>query len=153
MHTPQPLVIFTLEEQSYAAPLSAVERVVQLVDIVPLPKAPEIVLGVINLQGRILPAINLRRRFGLPERSVRLSDQCLIAHTLKRTVALVIDGVVGVLESSDQTVTTAEHVLPNLAYVTGVVKREDGMILIHDLDQLLSLDEETAVDQALLRDS
>jgi purine-binding chemotaxis protein CheW len=80
---------------------------------------------------------------------MRLSDQCLIARTVTRPVALVVDRVSGVLEVSDQAVTAAEQILPRVTYVAGVVKLEDGMVLIHDLDQLLSLAEEEALDQAL----
>ena len=143
------LVVFTLDEQHYALPLSAVERVVRVVEITSLPKAPEIVLGVINRQGRIVPVVNLRRRFRLPERELRLSDHCLIAHTAKRMVALVVDEVSGVLEPADQAVAAAEPILPDLAYVVGVVKLAEGMVLIHDLDSFLSLEEEQTLDEAL----
>ena len=143
------LVVFTLDEQRYALPLAAVDRVVQAVEIVPLPKAPQIVLGVVNVQGQILPVVNLRRRFRLPERELRLSDHCLIAHTTKRTVALVVDEVSGVLEPGDQAMTAAEQILPDLAYVVGVVKLADGMVLIHDLDSFLSLEEEQTLDEAM----
>jgi len=149
MNPANSFVVFTLDEQRYALLLSAVARVVPVVEITPLPKAPAIVLGVVNVQGRILPVVNLRGRFHLPERELRLSDQCIIARTLTRTVALVVDRVSGVLEVSDQAVIAAEQILPSMTYVAGVVKLEDGMVLIHDLDQLLSLDEEEALDQAL----
>ncbi len=144
-----PLVVFTLDAQRYALPLAAVERVVRVVAIAPLPKAPEIVLGVVNLRGQIIPVVNLRRRFRLPECEIRLSDQCLIAHTAKRTVALVVDEVSGVLEPTDQAVAAAEQILPDLAYVVGVVKLADGMVLIHDLDSFLSLEEEQVLDEAM----
>lgn len=143
------LVVFTLDAQRYALPLAAVERVVQAVEIVPLPKAPQIVLGVVNVQGQILPVVNIRRRFRLPERELRLSDHCLIAHTTKRMVALVVDEVSGVLEPVDQAMTAAEQILPGLAYVVGVVKLAEGMVLIHDLDSFLSLEEEQTLDEVL----
>ncbi len=57
------LVVFAFDEQRYALHLSAVERIVRMVEITPLPKAPEIVLGVVNVQGRIVPIVNIRKRF------------------------------------------------------------------------------------------
>ncbi|MBF8302857.1 MAG: cheW40H-4 [Candidatus Dadabacteria bacterium] len=57
------LVVLTLDEQRYALHLSAVERIVRVVEVTPLPKAPEIVLGVVNVQGQIIPVINIRKRF------------------------------------------------------------------------------------------
>ena len=143
------LVVFTLDEQRYAVPLSAVERIVRLVEITPVPHTPEIVLGVINVQGRILPVVNIRRRFCLPARELHLSDHLLIARTSKRTVALVVDAVSEVVTLSDQEVVTGEMILAHLDYVTGVVKRPDGLILIHDLDEFLSLEEDQAVHDAI----
>lgn len=143
------LIVLTLDEQRYALHLSAVERIVRVVEVTPLPKAPEIVLGVVNVQGQITPVINIRKRFCLPEREMNLSDQLIIAHTSRRTVALVADAVSGVIERSEQEVIAAEKVLPGIEYVEGVVKLEDGMILIHDLNKFLSLEEEQALDNAM----
>lgn len=87
------LIIFTLDDQRYALPLPAVDRVVRMVAIIPLPNAPDIVLGVVNFQGRVIPVIDVRRRFRLPEREIALTDQLLVAHTARRPVALVADAV------------------------------------------------------------
>jgi purine-binding chemotaxis protein CheW len=143
------LVVFTLDEQRYAVPLSAAERIVRMVEITLVPHTPEIVLGVINVQGGIIPVVNLRRRFRLPEREPHPSDQLLIAHTPRRTVALVIDAVTEVVSLADQDVIAGEKILAHLPYVAGVVKRGDGLILIYDLDQFLSLDEEHALHDAI----
>ena len=147
------LVVFTLGDRRYGLPLSAVERIVHVVDVTPLPKAPDIVLGVVNLQGRVIPVINVRRRFHLPEREIALTDQMVIAHAARRLVALVVDSVTGVLEYSEQGAVAAQEVLPELQYVEGVVKLDNGLILIHDLDTFLSLEEEADLERALEGDS
>ncbi len=143
------LVVFTMDDQRYALQLAAVERVVRMVEVTLLPQAPQIVLGVINAQGRIIPVVDIRRRFRLPARDIRLSDHLLIARTARRTVALALDAVTGIVEGSAQAVITAEEILPGLEYVEGVIKLEDGLILIHDLDTLLSLEEEQTLAAAL----
>ena len=143
------LVVFTLEEQRYALRLAAVERVVRAVEVTPLPKAPEIVLGMINAQGRIVPVVNVRKRFQLPEREVGLSDQFIIARTARRTVALVVDAVNHVVPCPEAQVVASEKILPGLEHVEGVLKLPDGMIFVHDLDRFLSLDEEQALAEAL----
>ncbi|MBI2986297.1 MAG: purine-binding chemotaxis protein CheW [Deltaproteobacteria bacterium] len=143
------LVLFTLDDQRYALHLSAVERAVCAVDVTPLPRAPEIVLGVINVQGRIVPVVNMRKRFRLPERDLKLSDQIVIARTSRRTVALVVDAVTGVTELSEREIVSPGKIVPGTQYVEGVVKLEDGLVLIHDLNQFLSLDEEKALDVSL----
>jgi len=152
LNTSNSLVIFTLDEHSYALHLPAVERALRMVEISPLPKAPEIVLGVINVQGRIVPVFNVRKRFRLPERETSLSDQLIVAQTSRRTVAMLADAVSGVVAYPEQQVIAAERILPGLEYVEGVAKLEGGMILIHDLDKFLSLEEETTLDNALKAD-
>ena len=143
------LVIFTLDDQRYALPLPAADRVVRMVAITPLPKAPDIILGVVNFQGQVIPVINVRRRFCLPDREIALTDQLVVAHTARRPVALVADAVLDVIACSAQNLIATENILPKVEYVKGVVKLTDGLILIHDLDKFLSLEEESSLDQAL----
>lgn len=149
MHREDRLMVFSLDEQRYALALTAVEKVVRAVEVTRLPKAPDIVLGIVNVQGRVIPVINVRRRFRLPEREMALTDQIVIAHTARRAVALVVDAVTGVLEYPEQEAVAARDILPDAEYVEGVVKLKDGLILIHNLDQFLSLEEETSLHRAL----
>jgi len=148
MKKPDHLIVFSLDRQRYALPLHAVDRVVRMVAITPLPKAPDIVLGVVNLQGRVIPVIDMRRRFSLPEKKIALTDQLVVAHTLRRSIALVADAVHDVIGFAQVLIET-ENILPGLEYVEGVVKLTDGLILIHDLDRFLSLEEESSLDLAL----
>ncbi len=143
------LVVFTLDKQRYALPLSATDRVVRMVSITPLPKAPDIILGVINFHGTVIPVVNVRRRFGLPERKVVLTDQLVVAHTARRPVALVVDAVLDVIAGAAQNLLATETVLLKLEYVEGVIKLIDGLIFIHDLDKFLSLEEENLLDRVL----
>ena len=143
------LVLFALDEQRYALALSSVERIVRVVDVTPLPSAPPIVLGIINVKGDVVPVYDLRRRFRLPEREIHLTDQLMIATTSRQTVALLVDSVSGVLEIAEEEIAPAEKILPEIEYVRGVVKLQDGMVLIHDLEQFLSDEEERILDEAL----
>ena len=146
-------VAFTLDEGHYALDLNAVERIIQTVEVTLLPEAPDIVLGVINIHGKIIPVVNIRRRFHLPEKDIEPTNRLIIAHTLKRTVALVVDVVLGVIETPEDRVVKADTVLPGMDYVQGVVKMEDGMILIHDLNKFLSLEEEQTLDTAIMNNT
>ena len=143
------LVAFLLNEQRYALFLSAVERIVRAVEVTALPKAPEIVLGVVNMRGQIIPVINVRKRFHLPGKEIDLSDQFLIAHTSTRIVGLAVDAVLGVIERAAEEVISVQKIVPGIEYVVGIVRLQDGMILIHDLDKFLSLDEERVLNEAM----
>ena len=147
--SPGQIVVFSLDRRRYGLALSAVERVVRMVDITPLPRAPALVLGIINVQGRVIPVVNPRRRFRLPERNFELSDLLVIARTARRAVALVVDTVSGVLEYSLDDAVRAHEIVPGMEHVEGVVKLSVGLVLIHDLDRFLSLEEEQALDAAM----
>jgi purine-binding chemotaxis protein CheW len=149
MNRQNQFVTFSIEEQRYALYLSSVERIIRVVEITPLPKAPEIVIGIINVQGQVIPVINMRRRFNLPEREIELNDKLIIAHTSKRTIALVSDEVIGVIEQPDEEIIPLDKIIPKSEHVEGIVKLEDGMILIHNLDKFLSLEEEKGLDFAI----
>lgn len=146
------LLVFTLDEPRYALPLAAVERIVRAVEITPLPKAPRIVLGVINVEGGVIPVVDVRRRFGLPERELRLEDRFIIARAGRRLVALVADEVAGVRACAPRALVSAAQSLPFAAYLQGVAKLEDGLALISDLEAFLSLEEEQLLDTALAGD-
>lgn len=142
------LVSFCLDDRKFAVPLSSVERVERIVAITPLPKAPDIVAGIINIHGSIVPVFNIRERFRLPPRDIQLSDQLIVARTSKRTIAFLVDSVIDVIEIPGEEIVESGRILPQLDFVEGVAKTEDGMILIHDLERFLSLHEEKSLDEA-----
>jgi purine-binding chemotaxis protein CheW len=142
--------ILKLDDMRIALPLQCVERVVRAVHLTALPAAPDIVLGVINMAGRVIPAVNMRWRFRLPERDISLSDLLVIARTNHRMIALVVDEVSGVFEYAEPDIVNADIILPGLEYIDGVMKLGDGLILIHNLDRFLSLDEATTLDHAMV---
>jgi len=149
MHPATRLVVFELEDRRYGLPLDVVEKVARIVEITPLPKAPDIVVGVVNVQGRVIAVANVRKRFGLSEREPRLSDQLIVARTPRRPVALVVDTVSAIAEYAEGQAATAQAIVPGTDYIAGVVKLADGMVLIQDLGRLLSLDEERELDDAM----
>ena len=142
-------VIFSLDSGRYALPLAAVDRIVRAVYVTALPLAPDIVLGAIDVEGRVLPVFNIRRRFRLPERTIDPADQFLIARTARRTVVLVIDAAQGVLERPATAMIDAASIAPDLAHLQGVIQLEDGLVLIHDLEHFLSPDEARTLDEAM----
>jgi purine-binding chemotaxis protein CheW len=143
------LVVFTLDERLYALPLTKVQRVLRVVEVTPLPKAPDFVLGVINLQGNIIPVMSMRTRFGLSEPETRLNDQIIVADTATRTVGLLVNSVTGVIERTLEEVTGTERIVPGAQYVEGITKTEDGILCIHDVDRFLSAKEEQQLDRLL----
>ena len=144
------LVVFTLETQHYALPAAVVERVLRIVEITPVSQAPDILLGVIRVHGQIIPVLHVRKRFRLPEYSISLSDQLIIARSTRRLLALTVDAVTDVVAYKALAITAAQTISSGLTYVQGVAQLGCGLVLIHDIDTFLSLDETHALDKALL---
>jgi len=154
MVTPSPreILLFTLEEQRYALPLEDVRELVRAVRITPLPRAPAVVEGLFNLRGELIPVLDMRRRFRLPERRLRPSDHFIIAQAGPRPVALRVDRAEGLLPLDAQLLDATPRELPGVGYVAGVLKLPDGLVLLHDLRTFLSAAEALELDTALEHD-
>ena len=147
--SPMRLVLFALDGQRYGLPLARVERALPMVAVAPLPKAPAIALGVINLHGQVIPVVDVGRRLGLPAREYGLTAHLLVARTARRRLALPVEEALGVQEVSTAAVIPPHAVLPGIGHVAGIATLPDGILFIHDLDTFLSLDEERQLGEAL----
>jgi len=145
-------VTFHLDDGRYALPLAAVERIIRAVYVTQVPLAPSVVLGAIDIEGRIVPVLSVRRRLGLAERPIDPASQFLIAQTRWRRVALLIDAVETVIECPRAAIAEATLIAPQLEYIRGIIHLTDGLVLIQDLERLLSADEARGLDDALIQD-
>jgi purine-binding chemotaxis protein CheW len=143
------LLAFRLGEQRYGLPLQAVERVLPMVAIAPLPQAPRIVLGMVNFHGEVVPVVDVRRRLDLPPREYGLDSWLLVVRTSRRVLALPVDAVEGVVPVTPDRVTSSSAFFPGIAHVAGIVSLDDGLLFIHDPEAFLSLDEERHLAAAL----
>lgn len=152
MTRPDQIIIFTLDEQRYGIPLDLVERVVRMVEITQLPTSPGFIHGVINVQGEILPVLDLRQRLGLPQRQVELSDQLIIIRSATRSFALMTDTACQVRECTQRMLARTAEILPDLPFLSGVVKFPDGLILLQDPEVLFSPCETKAFDELMVQE-
>lgn len=141
--------MFRLDRRRYALPLKAVDRVVRAVDVTPLPNAPAIVLGAINVHGHVVPVLNLRRRLRMAEREITPDDWFLLAYADRRRIALVVDASDGVVERSEEDVVASATIARGLEPLPAVMRLDDELILIQDLEGFLSFDEMDDLDGAL----
>ena len=139
------LVAFEVEGMRIAVPLETVERVVRMVAVTPLPSVPEMIRGLINDRGRLLPVVDPRVRFGLAAQEPRLDDRLVIVRTPERALAVVASEVHGVIEVEDAEAVPVTSILPSGGSVEAVVRLPDGLLLIQDMGRFLSLEEEMAL--------
>lgn len=143
------LLVFVLDGRPYAVKLQAVERVVSAVEITPLPEGPDMVIGVINVQGQVIPVINVRRKFRLRERELDLNDSLVIVKGSKWAIAFAVDSVEGVIERRDEEIISFEKILPGMEHTEGVVKLGDDIVFLQDIDKALSFEEKDKLNKVM----
>jgi purine-binding chemotaxis protein CheW len=143
------IVVFTLDDQTYAFPLSTVMKVIHAIEIRRLPGSPEIITGIINIKGQIIPVADIRKRFGLANRETELNDRIIIINTGSREIAMLVDSVTGIIDLKPIQMTETGEKLFFAENVNGVAKIGDDLVLIYDPDRFLGLEEEKELDHAL----
>jgi purine-binding chemotaxis protein CheW len=137
------LVTFKLDDQEYGLSIENVVEVVRMVAITRIPRAPDVMEGVINLRGRVVPVINLRKRFGAPPKRRDLDTRLLVARMGERVIALIVDTVSEVLKLDGDSLDASDAVATGVTeYLAAIGKLRDRLLLILDLDAILSFDEE-----------
>lgn len=143
------ILVVRLDDLRIGLRISEIREVVWAVASTPLPHAPPVVEGVIDVRGQILPLLDLRLRFRLPPRSVSLSDRFVLAQASGRAVALRVDAAEAVLDLDDGAVSPVPRFAGAGAGLAGLAELPDGMVLIHDLSAFLSDVEAAALEDAL----
>lgn len=143
------LVVFTLDAHRYGLLAERVSEVVRAVAVARLPQAPDIVEGVINVRGALIAVVNVRRRFGLPDRPLHPTQHMIVTRAGPRRLALRVDRAHEITSVDPGSVTPVDRVSPGVRHVSGIARLPDGLIIIQDLEAFLSLDESQRFDAAL----
>ncbi|MEW6059950.1 MAG: chemotaxis protein CheW, partial [Actinomycetota bacterium] len=133
------LIVFSLDEAEYAVPVQQVVEALRMVAITPVPESPESVSGVINLRGRVIPILDLRRRLGLRPRPFDLHNPILVADDHERLVGLVVDEVIQMLTLPESAIDGPEALGRSRQAVSSVARMGDRLILILDLKSVCSV--------------
>lgn len=149
------LVSFTLSGEEYGFAIMQVQEVLRarFVRITPIPNSPVYVEGVMNLRGRVIPVINLRRRFAMPGAAVDKGSRVIVVEIGGRTIGVVVDSVIEVVTiDASQT-----EPLPDLAvtarseFIIGVTRVGRRMIILLDMDRVFSPQEKAALEDLVAR--
>ena len=140
------LVTFRLANEEYGLPITKVREINRLVPVTKLPQTPSFMEGIINLRGRIIPVIDLRKRFNMPITDHDDDTRIIIVEISGQIVGVTVDAVTEVvrlntanIEPSPATVTVDSQ------YIEGVGKIDDRLIILLDIDKVLTNKEEIAI--------
>jgi len=144
------LVTFSIGEEEFGVDILRVQEIIRTMEITKVPRAPEFVNGVINLRGKVIPIIDMRRRFGLEFKEHNKDTRIIVIEVNFIIVGFVVDAVSEVLRIPANTVEPPPSVVMGVDseyIISGVGKLDDRLLILLDLDQLL-----TEEDLTLLQD-
>ena len=145
------LVSFLLGGEEYAVDIHLVQEIIRLQEITRVPEAPDFVEGVINLRGRVIPVLDLRKRFRLPQTAERTKMRIVVVSSGGRTIGLVVDGVREVLTLPLASVEPPPPVVSGIGrdYLKGIGKRKGRLLILLDLERILTAAEGRSLDAAV----
>jgi purine-binding chemotaxis protein CheW len=143
------VLVFEVGGVRYGLPAPQVREIVRAVTIVPLPKAPPIVEGLINVRGDLVPVFDVRTRFRLAAKPLSHTDHLVLAWAESRLVAIRADRALNLERVESDSIEDPTLLARETRYVAGVAKLPDGLVLIHDLRAFLDEAETTALDDAM----
>lgn len=143
------VVVFRLKDEEYGVEVDQVKSIERMESITRVPNTPSFVKGVINLRGVVIPVINLRSRFQMEEEDYTDSTRIVIVHVNEMEVGLIVDAALDVLDVPLDAIEPPPEVVGGIeaAYLRGMAKLEDRLLVLLNLDRVLSPEELKQVEQ------
>ena len=137
------LVSFSLGNEEFAVDILKVQEINRMIEITKVPKSPDFVEGVINLRGKVIPIIDLRRRFGLNAQEHDKQTRIIVVDIKGKIIGLVVDSVSEVLRLSSETIEPPPPMVAGVdaQYICGVGKLDNRLLILLDLNKILSSEE------------
>ncbi|MBA3826103.1 MAG: purine-binding chemotaxis protein CheW [Ktedonobacterales bacterium] len=147
------VVVFDVASESYAVNIARVHEIIRLQQITVIPGAPPCIEGVINLRGKVIPVLDLRKRFSLLAAEHTRASRIVVVEIGGQTIGLVVDGVSEVLRIMTDRIEPPSPLVTGIdsRYLRGIAKLEDRLIVLLDLDQVLSPVEQQQLETSDLR--
>lgn len=141
------IVSFRLANEEYGVDIMRVQEIILPGAITEMPEVPDYIRGLINLRGHVIPIVDLRTRFGLPVGDRTEHTRIIVVNVKKRTIGMVVDAVSEVLridrdqlEPAPSSIVGTEH-----GHVKSLVKFDDKLLILLDIERILSNDEMAAL--------
>ncbi len=145
------IVGFRIGDETYGVRISAVREIVRVPAITAVPNAPDYIEGIINLRGKIIPVMDLRKRFGIKNVEPNKKNRILVVELENKTLGLIVNSASGVLKipPSDIEMPNTMFQEGEVSYVTGVGKLNGRLVILLDIGKLLQRGELRRLEQAV----
>lgn len=136
------LVSFHLAGELYGIEITKVREIILITDITRIPQTPHYVKGLINLRNSVIPVIDLKARFGLPEGQASDDSRIMVLQASGKTIGIVVDAVSEVLRVRHEQIAPPPPTVegPGREYLTGLVRLDSELLILLDIDKTLGAD-------------
>ena len=144
------LVSFRLSDEVYGIEITKIREIILVGEITRVPETPHYIKGLINLRSMVIPVIDLRARFSLPESELTQDSRIMVLHVGQRTIGIVVDSVNEVLRVGLDQISPAPPTVASLGneYMTGLVRLEEQLLILLDVDRLFGKEQAAELDRA-----
>lgn len=132
------VVIFELNNQSYALPIVQTKEIIRVTDIVKIPRVEHYIEGIMNLRGNVIPVINLNSRLGIPDNGITGESRIIVVGLDDKKVGLIVERVNQIGKYSESQVESSAVAGDNVSFIKGVIKKGESLWMLLDLDELLN---------------
>ncbi len=141
------LVSFKLGKEEFGVDILKVQEINRMLEITEMPNSPEFVEGIVNLRGRIIPVLDLKKRLHLPVKEHDNSTRIIVVELNNKTVGFIVDEVSEVLRIESSITEPPPDMVAGIEsdYITAVAKLDDRLLILLDLSKVLSQEEKEAV--------
>jgi len=136
------MVLFELGSETYGLDIATVHEIIRMQPITKVPKAPVYVEGVINLRGKVIPVIDIGKRFGFEKSERAKNNRIVVVYIQNITLGIIVDSVTEVVRIPNESIEPVSDIVTtgNSDYLQGIAKLGDKMVILLALDRLLSDD-------------
>ena len=144
------VAVFMLNNTYYGVPILQVKEIVKMTEITKLPNTPDFVQGIVNLRGEIIPIIDMRRRFGLPDIEISENWKILILKSGEVLFGVMVDQISEVEKIPTALIENPPKIVAgvNGKFISGIAKTENRLLILLDVERILS-DEEIEMLQGI----
>ena len=147
------IVAFSLGTETYGVDIASVREIIPIQRIVSVPRAPSFIEGIINLRGRVIPVLDLRKHFGFEQKKGDPNQRIVLVEAGSESIGVIVDAVSSVLRIPDDSVEAPASVIvgPEIEYITGIAKIDKDLVVLLDLTKIISDAEKKTLKETDLR--
>jgi purine-binding chemotaxis protein CheW len=144
------MVSFRLAQEEYGIEITKVQEIILMGEITRVPQTPPFIKGLINLRSTVIPIVDLRLRFGMPQEDPTDETRIMVVNVAGKTIGIIVDAVNEVLRISRDQIAPPPPTVAGLGheYLTGLAKLDKRLLILLDIDKILGAEESELAEPA-----